>query len=408
MPNTNSMIYLSPGNLPSQAAHTAQIAKMSQAFAQQVDRFELVTAGDWLGLGTSRADGEFRQWYGLQHSFPVVRLPIHWRWSGVFPTNYQNWTYYRLATLYAYLRSPDLIYTRTTTQARYLLSMGAAFLWEWHELPQEYHQDIIHSPYLLGLVTISPQLVEAYSRVGLDRDRILCLPSGTDLDSFLPYQTQAEARQALNLPNQRRLILYSGHLQDYKGMPTILAIAKRLPEYQFMLVGGWPTDVERLRQQIQAQGLTNIQLVGHVTQSHLPTYLYAADVLLLPTSQTWELANTTSPLKLFDYMSVKRPIVASALPTIALVLRDGHNGCLVESDDPEAFAQAIIHLVDRPDWGQSLAEQAYQDVQAYTWDRRASQILNFARTRLEQQPRQSVPTIKRLVRCYRTLTSRYP
>ncbi len=38
----NRMIYLSPGNLPSQMAHTAQIAKMAQAFAQQVNRFELV------------------------------------------------------------------------------------------------------------------------------------------------------------------------------------------------------------------------------------------------------------------------------------------------------------------------------------------------------------------------------
>jgi hypothetical protein len=44
----NTIIYLSPGNLPSQMAHTTQIAKMGQALAQQVDRFELVTAGDWI------------------------------------------------------------------------------------------------------------------------------------------------------------------------------------------------------------------------------------------------------------------------------------------------------------------------------------------------------------------------
>ena len=403
----NTMIYLSPGNLPSQMAHTTQIAKMGQALAQQVDRFELVTAGDWISLGRG-TDPALQEWYGLTRPLPLVSLPVHWRRPSLFPANSRNWTYYRLASLYAYLRCPDLIYTRTTTQARYLLGLGIPFLWEWHEPPQPYHQDIVDSPSLLGLVTISPQLVEAYRAAGLDSDRILCWPSGTDLEGFYPYQTIAQARRTLNLPDHRRLILYSGHLQDYKGIPTILAVAKRLPDYQFMLVGGWPTDVDRLRQQVQDQELTNVELIGHVNQSQLSTYLYAADVLLLPTSQTWELANTTSPLKLFDYMSVRRPVVASALPTIALVLRDGHNGCLVEPDSPAAFAQAITNLLSQPDWATALAEQAYRDVQAYSWDQRAREILTFARAKLDQHPHQSVPGIKRLVRCYRTLTTWYP
>lgn len=403
----NTMIYLSPGNLPSQMAHTNQIAKMGQALAQQVNRFDLVTAGDWGSLGR-RTDPVLQEWYGLKRPLPVVPLPVHWRRPTVFPADYRHWTYYRLASLYAYLRCPDLIYTRTTTQARYLTGLGVPFLWEWHEPPQPYHQDIVNSPSLLGLVTISPQLVESYRAVGLAGDRILCWPSGTDLEGFWPYQTQAQARQALGLPNPQRLILYSGHLQDYKGIPTILAVAQRLPDYRFMLVGGWPADVERLRRQVQEQGLANVQLIGHVKQSQLSTYLYAADVLLLPTSQTWELANTTSPLKLFDYMTVKRPVVASALPTIALVLRDGHNGCLVEPDHPVAFAQAITNLVSQPAWATALAEQAYRDVQAYSWDHRARDILAFARARLDQHPQPSVPAIKRLVRCYRTLTTWYP
>ncbi|MEB3251822.1 MAG: glycosyltransferase family 4 protein [Cyanobacteriota bacterium] len=406
MATIDTMIYLSPGNLPSQMAHTAQIAKMAQAFTQQVNRFELVTAGDWGSLGR-RTDPALQEWYGLKHPLPLVRLPIHRRRPVVFPPNHHNGTYYRLASLYAYLRCPDLIYTRTTTQARYLAGLGVPFLWEWHEPPQPHHQDIVDSPSLLGLVTISPQLVEAYRAAGLDGDRILCWPSGADLEGFRPYQTQAQARQILNLPSHQRLILYSGHLQDYKGMPTVLAVAKQLPAYQFMLVGGWPADVERLRRQVQERGLTNVELVGHVKQSQLPTYLYAADVLLLPTSKTWELANTTSPLKLFDYMTVKRPVVASDLPTIALVLRDGHNGCLVEPDRPADFAQAITNLVNQPVWATALAEQAYRDVQAYSWDHRAREILTFAGARLAQHPQPSVPAIKRLVRCYRTLTTWY-
>jgi glycosyltransferase involved in cell wall biosynthesis len=407
MSQIKTMMYLSPGNLPSQVAHTAQIAKMSQALAQQLDRFELVTSGDW-SLYRAGADAEFRQWYSLRQPVVVTRLPVHRRCALPFPEGYRNWNYYKAATLYAYWKTPDLIYTRTGTIARYLLSIGVPIMWEWHEPLEDSYQDIVQSPYFLGLVTIAPHLAESYVERGMDPQRICIAPSATDLDSFLPHQSQAAARQRLNFPAQAPLILYTGHLQDYKGIPTLLAVAERLPQYQFVLVGGWPADVERVQARVQAQQLANVQLVGHVSQAELPTYLYAADVLLLPTSQTWNLAPTTSPLKLFDYMAVQRPIVASALPTIALVLKEGHNGLLAQPDEPESFARAIATLIDQPHLAQALAAQAYRDVQAYTWDRRAQQILAFAAERRAQQPQSPVSLLKRLSRCVRTLRAWYP
>ncbi|WP_416675830.1 glycosyltransferase [Egbenema bharatensis] len=407
MDRIQTMIYLSPGNLPSQMAHTGQIAKMAQAFAQRVAGFELVTGGDWRTFRTG-ADAEFWQWYSLHQPFRLVRLPIHRRCQLPFPEGYRNWNYYKLATLYAYYKSPRLIYTRTGTIARYLLSMGVPVMWEWHEFLHEGYHDIVQSPHLLGLVTIAPQLAESYIKEGVDPNKICVASSATDLDSFLPNQSKLAARTKLGLPGGKPLILYSGHLQDYKGIPTLLEVAERLPHYQFILVGGWATDVKRVQSIAQSRRLTNVQLIGHVPQSDLPTYLYAADVLLLPTSQTWQLANTTSPLKLFDYMAVKKPIVASALPTIQTILRDRHNALLAQPDDPLSFQEAITTLIDHPSIAQTLANQAYQDVQQYTWEKRADRILQFAVDRLAQHSTPSVPLPKRLVRSFRTLTTQYP
>jgi glycosyltransferase involved in cell wall biosynthesis len=407
MGRIQTMIYLSPGNLPSQMAHTGQIAKMAQAFAQRVEGFELVTGGDWRTFRTG-ADAEFWQWYSLHQPFRLMRLPIHRQCQFPFPEGYRSWNYYKFATLYAYYQSPRLIYTRTGTIARYLVSMGVPVMWEWHEfLHQDYH-DIVQSPHFLGLVTTLPQLADSYIEQGVDPGKICVSPNGTDLDSFLPHQSQTTARQKLNLPLEKPIVLYSGHLQDYKGIPTILEVASSLPHYQFMLVGGWPQDMERVRSICEARQLTNVQLTGHVPQSDLPTYLYAADVLLLPTSQTWKLANTTCPLKLFDYMAVKKPIVASALPTIQTILRDRHNALLVQPDDPRSFKEAITTLIDHSSVAQTLAGQAHQDVQQYTWENRADRILQFAADRLSQHPTSKVPLSKRLVRSFRTLTTNYP
>jgi len=53
-----------------------------------------------------------------------------------------------------------------------------------------------------------------------------------------------------------------------------------------------------------------------------------------------------SPTKLYEYMAAGRPIVASRLGQIAEVLEDQVTALLVEPDNPQALAEAIVRLVD--------------------------------------------------------------
>ncbi|MFQ5627042.1 MAG: glycosyltransferase, partial [Methyloligellaceae bacterium] len=119
-------------------------------------------------------------------------------------------------------------------------------------------------------------------------------------------------------------------------------------------------------------------LVGYVEPSRVPTYLAAADVLVLPNSGVTDISRYyTSPLKLFEYMATGRPIVASDLPAMQEVLVEGETALLVPSDDPAALAAAICRLRSRPALAQRLAQQAKRAVGAYAWDQRATRLLNF-------------------------------
>lgn len=387
----DSLIYLTNGKMPSQWAHSIQVAQMSQAYAAQIKNFELVTSGSvvsWFkGL-----DQSFKQWYGLRKDFKVVRIPAHLQATEVFPAHYYSARYYKLALLYSYFKAPALITTRTQIPAvmELLRQAGLPVLWEHHEqiTPDSHLCKFFHYPNLIGVVTISPYLAQNFIAHGLSPDRVIVAPSGVDLESFLPDRSKEAARQELALDPTAKLIVYSGHLYDYKGIPTILAVAKLMPDCQFILVGGWAEDIARVQQTIQTQGLSNVHLVGHIPQPQIVPYLYAADVLLLPTSKSWQLSEVTSPLKLFEYMSVKRPIVSSALPTIMTVLRDQDTGLLVEPDDPIAFQCAITHLLNHPDFAQTIANHAYETVKNFTWEKRAAKILTFATQRLAQHPKQ--------------------
>lgn len=385
MANLKSLIYLSNGNLPSKMAHTIQVAKMAQALSQQIENFELVTGGDFRSA-LKGIDLDFQNWYGLHHQFKLVRLPTHLKIEYPFPQDYQSYQYCKLAVLYACLKSPSLVFTRSSSIVKLLLKIGVPVLWEKHEIISEKpstHKFFTNKNFI-GFVTISQQLAEQSIKYGLSPEKVLVAHSAVDLENFLPYQTKQLARQKLSLPQNEKIVLYSGHLYKSKGIPTLLETARLMPECRFVLVGGWDEDIKRVQEDCQQLNLHNVQLAGHILQSELASYLYAADVLIVPTSKHWHLAETTSPLKLFEYMSVKRPIVASALPTIMTVLRERENALLAEPDDPLSFKEAVISLLENSVLANQLTERAFEDVQNCTWNKRAERILQFSRERLKE------------------------
>ena len=76
-------------------------------------------------------------------------------------------------------------------------------------------------------------------------------------------------------------------------------------------------------------------------------------------------------------MGAKRPIVASDLPSLREILRHKENAWFVRSDDPKALAEGIIAVVHDTPLVNTLTETAYREVQEYTWDKRAKNILTF-------------------------------
>ena len=96
--------------------------------------------------------------------------------------------------------------------------------------------------------------------------------------------------------------------------------------------------------------------------------------LVLPNPRSALSDAHTSPLKLFEYMAAGRPIVASDLPSIGEVLRDGENAVLVEPGNPQAFVAGLQRIKDDTALAGRLAAQAAEDVRDYTWARRAERL----------------------------------
>ncbi|MCX6779491.1 MAG: glycosyltransferase family 4 protein [Candidatus Magasanikbacteria bacterium] len=144
-----------------------------------------------------------------------------------------------------------------------------------------------------------------------------------------------------------------------------------------VLVGGKKQEIESLKKTSNILDDRDILMVGQKPHNLIPYYIKAADVLVLPNKagDVWS-EYYTSPLKLFEYMAGRRPIVASNLPSIREVL-DKESAMLFEANNPVDLAEKINLLIDNPDLGRQLADKAFQKVTNYTWDKRAQIIIKF-------------------------------
>ena len=357
---------------------------MAEALSEQVDSLTFLTAAG-IRLPLSAPNVDLTEWYGLRRHFRIVGLPVHLSLSGSLFHGYRYPLFDLAAAFYSKIKSPDLVYTRSPYAGYLCVRLGLDTIIETHinQNHPEFRRvlDASLMPHFRGLVTVTDFLKDTYARAGVRESKIFVWPDAVDLRWFNNFPSQRILRKQLKLPAEEKIATYCGHFYQHKGISNVISAAKYLPDIFFCLVGGWPRDIERCRK--QAKGLKNVYFTGFVPYQQVPDYLSASDFLLLPNSMKHEQAYSTSPLKLFEYMASRRPIIASNIPAFKGILNNEGNACLIEPDSPVDIASAIRTLISNTDLSSKIVDKAWQDVQHYTWKRRSRDILNHFKVNVE-------------------------
>ncbi len=168
---------------------------------------------------------------------------------------------------------------------------------------------------------------------------------GGDVDDP-PSRTPSEVREAWGIEASAPLALYTGTFETYQGVDLLIdaaaLIAARRPEARVLVVGGEPAQVEAARVTASARGASNIMIfTGQQPAKEIPGFVQAADLLVSP-----RIRGTNTPLKIYSYLRSGKPIVATDLLTHTQVL-NAEIAKLV-APEPEAFAQAVLELIEQP------------------------------------------------------------
>ena len=366
--------YISTAEVPSNRANSFQVMKVCQAMVKLGHAVEL-----YLPAGKEVEWAEIAALYGLQESFPIIRLPSR--------QGFNRFDFIAASLKRAQRTQVDLIYSRMIWAALFARRRGFAAVLEMHDLPHGrfapagYRAFLrLKPPKLIVYITEALRLISnAQTGVSARTGEYLIAPDGVDLERYQNLPAPSRARQMLGLPDGFTAV-YSGSFYPGRGLEILLPLAQAFPQVHFLWIGGDPKQIAAWQEKINSVGITNVTLTGFKPNEQIPLYQAAADVLLMPFSRSFggssggDTSRICSPLKTFEYLATGRAILASDLPVMREVLNES-NVCFYTPEDFDSLMSQFSRLISDAQWRSQLAATAQENAVAYDWRRRMARIL---------------------------------
>lgn len=372
------IIYIVNARMPTEKAHGYQIVKVCQGLASLGHQVEL-----WVPKRLNFISQNIFDYYKVENNFKINylgRVDV-FRFEKIIGSRLAflgQSLFFMMAVL---IKKPqaDIIYTRNP-EVVWLFKKYTKVVFSAHNFPATKIKSWFQKIFLrsgAGIVANSRGTKTAYNEHGFNN--LIVASNGVDLDDFCLNQTNKGGVNGLNLPANKLVVMYVGHLYKWKGVETIIETAKRIVDdrFIFVIVGGTKEDVKKYEAIIKNEKISNIILTGGQPHDLIPQYLQLADVLLLPNVATSnESINFTSPIKMFEYMAAGKPIIASNLPSIGEILNH-NNATLVTPGDSGDLVKELLNFKKNPSAFKEKTELAKRDVLAYTWDNHVKKLITF-------------------------------
>jgi glycosyltransferase involved in cell wall biosynthesis len=211
--------------------------------------------------------------------------------------------------------------------------------------------------------------------LGVRPSRVHVIPNGVDPEQFA-------ATPLPPLDGHVPVALYVGTLADWQGLSTVISalplVLARRPIALRIVGRGRSRQRKDVAKRIRKLGLDeHVRVEPGVPHHEVPALIASADLALAPLSYNERnVVQGCCPLKVLEYASCRRPIVASNLPVVRELVREGRDALLVPPDAPDALAAAVLHLLADERLRARLADRGARRVrELFTWTRAQDHLL---------------------------------
>lgn len=233
------------------------------------------------------------------------------------------------------------------------------------------------------VVVVSEPLRADLLERGVPDARILVNPNGVDVSRYHPDVDGSGIRRRLGFDDSF-VLGFVGTFGRWHGAEVLTEAFAQLTRdgrhahCRLLMIGDGEMRAEAERRAREGGASERTRFVGRIPQAETVEYLAACDALVsphVPNPDGTEFFG--SPTKLFEYLAMGKPIVASRLAQLGDVLEHDVTAILCEPGDPRALAAGLASILDQPERARQLALNARRvAVERHAWEHHTRRILD--------------------------------
>lgn len=228
----------------------------------------------------------------------------------------------------------------------------------------EDHEKLLRDKENVLVVSTAKKLKDIANKFRGENENNILAPNAVNLEDFKNHGHEIGEKIQPIVNNRKPIIGYYGALAKWFDYKLIEQLAKEREDYEIVLIG---MDYDGSYDQSNLKYYSNISYLGMIDYKDLINYSRYFDVCIVPFIKN-DITDSTSPLKIFEYMALEKPIVTTDINECK-----NYESCLISKDYDEFIRnidKALKLEVDNKEYFNILRREAEEN----TWDNRAELI----------------------------------
>lgn len=223
-------------------------------------------------------------------------------------------------------------------------------------------------------IVVSTPLKEYLFTQGVPEEKCIVMPNGVNPITFQPRKKDEVLLQRIGAKPGMTIIGFTGILRPWHGLDMLADAVCRLTKHNkeaFLLIVGDGPIREELEMQLRQMGLEGKYFItGRIPYEEVPGYVNLFDIAVSPKATFY-----ASPMKIVEYMSLQKAVVAPDTKNIQDLIDTGSNGLLFHADSVNSLAESLQRLIDSPQLRVKIGVCANQEVLSrLNWEWNALQV----------------------------------
>lgn len=358
------IVYLFNSSLPSYNANSLQVSHMCNEIAKKNDVYLIKP-----NTGLKKT---FFNHYGLIKNFKIINI----KYFNKFPIGINFYLFSIVSVIISLKYKANLYITRNYFTALLLTILNKKIIFEVHTDVMYEGKFIkfllknflfLNSDRIIKLVFISQKLKNFYE----DEYKIKNKSS-----IILPSASNSKKRKLFRKKNILN-IGYFGLLNSSRGCELLLNLSRINRDDNFYIYGGDKNFIRDLKKKTSNK---NLFLNSYLSYKDVKKIIYNMDILLMPydlnnvtsAGNFGNIANFTSPLKMFDYLSSGKVILSSDLPVLNEILKQNKNCIFIKNLNPYTWKNEILKIKNNYQKNLIISENNYLLSKKYTYTQRVN------------------------------------